>query len=157
MRVFRYSRWDGTQTPITADLSVSRLVDSLSDDILDGLGPDTAFEHMLRRGVRGQFGGIRSMMDRLRRARMQQQEQGRLGGWLEKLRDQLDRVVDTERAQLGRQDDDGARLNESFLDSLPSSVAGSISELKDYEVATSDAREMFQDPLEQIRQEMAAG
>jgi uncharacterized protein with von Willebrand factor type A (vWA) domain len=76
MRLFRYSRWDGTQTPITDDLSVSKLVDSLSDDILDGLGPDMAFEHMLRRGVPGQFGGIQSMMERLRRARMQQQEQG---------------------------------------------------------------------------------
>src|SRR5205807_7106661 len=68
MRIFRYSRWDGTQTPITDDLSVSKLVDSLSDDILDGLGPDMAFEHMLRRGVPGQFGGIQSMMERLRRA-----------------------------------------------------------------------------------------
>ena len=93
MRIFRYSRWDGTQTPITDDLSVSKLVDSLSDDILDGLGPDMAFEHMLRRGVPGQFGGIQSMMERLRRARMQQQEQGRLDGWLEKLRDQLDREI----------------------------------------------------------------
>src|SRR5438874_4901289 len=156
MRVFRYSRWDGTQTPITDDLSVSKLVDSLSDDILDGLGPDMAFEHMLRRGVPGQFGGIQSMMERLRRARAQQQEQGRLDGWLEGLRDQLDRIVDTERAQLARQDDDTARLNESLLDSLPSSVAGSISELKDYEFASSDAREMFQDLLEQIRQEMLA-
>src|SRR5438094_543960 len=120
MRVFRYSRWDGTQTPIADDLSVSKLVDSLSDDILDGLGPDMAFEHMLRRGVPGQFGGIQSMMERLRRARAQQREQGRLDGWLEGLRDQLDRIVDTERAQLARQDDDTARLNESLLDSLPS-------------------------------------
>ena len=96
------------------------------------------------------------MMERLRRARAQQQEQGRLDGWIEGLRDQLDRIVDTERAQLARQDDDTARLNESLLDSLPSSVAGSISELKDYEFASSDAREMFQDLLEQIRQEMLA-
>src|SRR5262252_7403066 len=104
MRVFRYSRWDGTQTPITDDLSVSKLVDALSDDILDGLGPDMAFEHMLRRGVPGQFGGIQSMMDRIRRARAQQREQGRLDGWLEQLRDKLDWVLDKERKTLARRD-----------------------------------------------------
>jgi uncharacterized protein with von Willebrand factor type A (vWA) domain len=156
VRGFRYTRWDGTQTPISDELSVSGLVDALSDDILDGLGPDTAFEHLLRRGVPGQFGGIQSLMDRLRQMRQMQQETGRLDGWLEQLRDRLDRVLETERGTLARQDGDDARIRESMLDSLPPSVAGSISELKEYDFASSDAREMFQDLLEQIRQEMLA-
>src|ERR1051326_7214450 len=108
MRVFRYSRWDGTQTPITDDLSVSKLVDALSDDILDGLGPDMAFEHMLRRGVPGQFGGIQSMMERLRRARQHHKERGRRAAGREKLRDQLARVVNPERARPAGRDDDPA-------------------------------------------------
>jgi uncharacterized protein with von Willebrand factor type A (vWA) domain len=153
---FRYSRWDGSQTPIDEDLSVAKLVDELSDDILDGLGPDAAFESMLRRGVPGQFGGVQSLMERIRKARAAERERGRLDGWLEQLRDQLDRVLDMERATLARRDDDDARMRESFLESLPSSVAGSISELKEYDFADSQAREAFGDLLEQIRQEMLA-
>jgi len=156
MSIFRYSRWDGTQDPILDDLSVADLIDALSDDILDGFGPDMAFEDLMRRGVPGQFGGLQSLTERLRRARQMQQQQGRLDGWLEQLRDKLDRVLDTERAQLARQEGDDARLAESFLESLPPSVAGSISELKDYAFASSEAREMFNDLVEQIRQEMLA-
>jgi uncharacterized protein with von Willebrand factor type A (vWA) domain len=154
--LYRYTRWDGTQTPITEDLSVQKLVDALSDDILDGLGPDTAFEQMMRRGVPGQFGGLQSLRERIERARRQAQETGRLDGWLEQLRDRLDRVLEMERAQLARRDDDDARMRESLLESLPSSVAGSISELKDYDFADSDARAAFNELLEQIRQEMLA-
>lgn len=153
---FRYSRWDGTQNPLGNDLSVAALVDELSDDILEGFGPDAAFEHMLRRGVPGQFGGIQSLRDRIAEARARQREAGRLDGWLEQLRDRLDRVLDMERATLARRDDDGARLAEMQLDSLPSSVAGSINELKSYEWADSDARAGFHELLEQIRQEMLA-
>lgn len=156
MAVYRYSRWDGTQDPIADDLSISDLVDALSDDILDGLGPDLAFENLMRRGVPGQFDGIQSMRDRIRRARDAERERGRLDGWLEQLRDRLDRVVDMERGVLARRDDDDARMRESFVDSLPSSVAGSMAELKDYDFASSDAREAFADLLEQVRQEMLA-
>ncbi|MCA1834227.1 MAG: VWA domain-containing protein [Actinomycetota bacterium] len=156
MRNFRYSRWDGTQNPIGEDLSVAKLVDALSDDILDGLGPDMAFENMLRRGIPGQFGGLQSMMERIKRARAAERERGRLDGWLDQLRDRLDRVLDLERTTLARRDDDDARMRESFFDSLPSSVAGSISELKEYDFASSDAREAFQELLEQVRQEMLA-
>ncbi|HVL33778.1 MAG TPA: VWA domain-containing protein [Actinomycetota bacterium] len=154
MAVFRYSRWDGTQDPITSDLSVSDLIDALSDDILDGLGPDTALEHMMRRGVQGQFGGVQSLQERIRRARAQQQEAGRLDGWLEQLRDGLDRVLDLERAALAPRDDDDARMRETFLDSLPSSVAGSMSELKDYDFASSDARAAFNGLIEEVRTQM---
>jgi uncharacterized protein with von Willebrand factor type A (vWA) domain len=154
--VARYSRWDGTQEPITADLSVRQLVDELSDDILDGLGPDNAFEQMMRRGVPGQFGGLQSLRERIERARAAARETGRLDGWLEQLRDRLDRVLDTERRTLARRDDDDARMRESFIDSLPASVPGSINELKEYEFADSDARAAFAELLEDIRQEMLA-
>jgi uncharacterized protein with von Willebrand factor type A (vWA) domain len=154
---FRYSRWDGTQNPIGDDLSVQSLVDAVSDDILDGLGPDLAFEQMMRRGVPGQFGGLQSLQERIRRARAQQQQAGQLDGWLEELRGALDKVMDQERATLARRDaDDDARMRESFLDSLPSSVAGSINELKSYDFQDSDARRDFAELLERIRQEMLA-
>jgi uncharacterized protein with von Willebrand factor type A (vWA) domain len=156
MARFRYSRWDGTQTPIDESLSVANLVDALSDDILEGLGPDLAFENLLRRGVPGRFGGLQSMMERIRRARAAERERGRLDGWLDRVRDRLDRVLELERGALARREDDDARMRESFLDSLPASVAGSISELKSYDFASSDAREAFADLLEQIRQEMLA-
>jgi len=153
---FRYSRWDGSQNPLGNDLSVAQLVDELADDILDGFGPDAAFEHMLRRGVPGQFGGLQSLRERIAQARARQREAGRLDGWLEQLRDRLDRVLQMERATLAHREDDDARLHEMQLESLPSSVAGSINELRDYDWADSEARQAFSDLLEQIRQEMMA-
>ncbi len=156
MTRFRYSRWDGTQNPLGDDLSVAGLVDALSDDILEGFGPDAAFEHMLRRGVPGQFGGLQSLRERIARAKAQQQEAGRLDGWLEQLRDRLDRVLEMERRTLARRDDDDARMREMMLESLPSSVAGSLSELKTYDWADADARAAFNEMLEELRQEMLA-
>lgn len=156
MSRFRYSRWDGTQNPLGEDLSVAGLVDALSDDILDGFGPDAAFEHMLRRGVPGQFGGLQSLRERIARAKQQQREAGRLDGFLEQLRDRLDRVLDMERATLARRDDDDARMREMMLESLPSSVAGSLNELKGYDWADSDARRAFDEMLEELRQQMLA-
>src|SRR5687767_3187012 len=128
MRGFRYARWDGKQNPIGDELGVQELVDSLSEDILGGLDPEQAFRRMMRRGVPGAFGGLQSLLDRLRRARQAQQERGRLDGWLDRMRDELDRILTTERGALAERTDDDARMNEMYLDSLPDSTAGRIGE-----------------------------
>lgn len=156
MRPYRYARWDGSQTPIGEDLTVAALVDELSEDILGGLDLESAFRRMMRHGVPGRFGGMRSLLDRLRRARAEERERGRLDGWLEQMQQELDAILDAERAELSMREDDESRLKESYLDSLPSSPAGQIAELKNYDFTSPDARRRFQELLEKLRQEMLA-
>jgi uncharacterized protein with von Willebrand factor type A (vWA) domain len=90
MRLARYSRWDGTQDPIGADLSVEQVVDAMQDDLLGGMTPDAALRRIMRHGVAGQFGGLQSLLARIREARRRQQEGGRLDGFLQELREKLE-------------------------------------------------------------------
>jgi uncharacterized protein with von Willebrand factor type A (vWA) domain len=153
MRFHRYSRWDGTQDPIGADLDVSQIVDELSEDILGGADPDAAMSRLLQRGP-GRFGGLQSLLERLRRARREASEQGRLSGALEQVQEALDRILELERTELSFMDDPEARVKEGYLESLPPDAAGRISGLKDYDFASQQAREEFQALLEQLRQEV---
>src|SRR5437660_942893 len=57
MRI-RYSRWDGSQDPLGPDLSAGDLLEALSDDVLAGQGADRALSRLMRRGMRGRFGGL---------------------------------------------------------------------------------------------------
>lgn len=157
MSHYRYSRWDGTQDPIGDDLAVSSLVDELSEDILAGLRPEAAIRRLMRRGMAGRFGGLQSLLDRLRRAREAERERGQLGGLLEQLREQLDRVLDLERSALAeRPDDPEARTREGYLDSLPPDVPSQISGLKSYDFVSPEARAEFQALLARLRQEVLA-
>ena len=84
MRV-RYSRWDGTQDPLGPDLSASDLLEEMSDDMLSGEGADAALGRLLRRGIRGRFGGTDALRARLRNARAQEQERLDLVAFMESL------------------------------------------------------------------------
>jgi uncharacterized protein with von Willebrand factor type A (vWA) domain len=153
-RGFRYARWDGTQEPIGEDVTVEKIVEELSEDILEGLDPATALNRLMRRGVPGQFGGLQSLLDRVRKARAAERQRGRLDGFLESLREQLDDILETERLELSARDDAEARMAESWLDSLPESVAGRMSELKNYDFTSAEARASFQQLLDKVRQQM---
>ncbi len=157
MRPYRYGRWDGTQTPIGDELTVESLVDEISEDILGGYDLESAFRRMMRRGIPGRFGGMQSLLDRLRRARQQERERGRLDGWLEQMQQELDRILDMERSALAARTDDDARMQESYLKSLPPTPAGQIAELKNYDFASPDARAAFRALLDKLRQEILSG
>jgi len=155
MSRYRYARWDGTQNPIGEDVTVERLVEELSEDILEGMDPQQALNRMMSQGVPGQFMGLRGLLEKLRRARREQQQQGgRLDGWLEQIREELDAILDTERARLMTDAGDEARLKESYLESLPESTAGQMSELRNYDWSSPEARQRFQNLLEQLRRQV---
>ena len=155
MRGYRYARWDGSQEPIGSDVTVESLIDELSEDILSGLDPQQALRQLMRRGMDGSFGGINSLLDRLRRAREQERARGQLGGVLEQVREQLDRILDLERGALAeRPDDPEARMREGYLDDLAPDPASQINGLKNYDFVSPEARAEFQALLEKLRQEV---
>ena len=155
MRSYRYRRWDGTQEPIGDDVTVESIVDELSEDILSGMDPNQALRAFMRRGMRGSFGGINSLLERLRKARERERAKGQLGGMLEQVREQLDRILELERSALAeRTDDPEARMREGYLDDLGPDAASQINGLKNYDFASPEARAEFQALLERLRQEV---
>jgi uncharacterized protein with von Willebrand factor type A (vWA) domain len=152
---YSYRRWDGTQTPIGEDISVESLIDELSEDILSGLDPQQAIRQLMRRGMRGRFGGINTLLERLRKARQRERERGQLGGMLDQVREELDQILDLERNALAeRQDDPEARMREGYLDDLPADPASQINGLKNYDFASPEAKQKFNQLLERLRQEV---
>jgi uncharacterized protein with von Willebrand factor type A (vWA) domain len=152
----RYSRWDGTQDPIGEDLDVHALVDELSEDLLAGADPDEAMASLLRRGMEGRFDGIQSLLDRIRAQRRRQQQQGRLDGFLSEVRETLEQILEEERTELSFDEDPEARMREGYLDSLPPDPAGRITGLKEYDFKSQIARQMFNQLLEKLQQEVLA-
>jgi uncharacterized protein with von Willebrand factor type A (vWA) domain len=105
--------------------------------------------------MRGSFGGINSLLERLRKAREQERARGQLGGVLEQVREQLEHIVDLERGALAEiPDDPEARMREGYLDDLPPDPAGQINALKNYDFVSPEARAEFQALLEKLRQEV---
>jgi uncharacterized protein with von Willebrand factor type A (vWA) domain len=153
----RYSRWDGTQNPL-ADLSApDQLADAFSDRLLSGMSARQAMRELMQNGMPGRFGGLQNMRNRLRELRQQRQQQSQLGAALEELKEELEGIVDTERAELVTSTDADARFQEAMLANLPNDAAGQIRELGNYPFRNQEARQRFDDLMERLRQEMLDG
>ena len=155
MRGYRYRRWDGTQTPIGEDVTVESLIDELSEDILQGLDPQQAIRQLMRRGMNGRFDGIDGLLQRLRKARQRERRSGQLGGMLDQVREELEEILQLERDALGQQPDDPeTSLREGYLDDLPADPASQINGLKNYDFASPEAKQKFDELMERLRQEV---
>jgi uncharacterized protein with von Willebrand factor type A (vWA) domain len=169
---FRYSRWDGTQ--VGFDLDADAVLEELTDDLLYHGDLHAALRRLMQQGFRDrndeQVMGLRDLMERLRRKRRDQLEQYDLGGVYEEVAEQLREVIDLERAgldELAREarESGEARRQEITdevvaernlqLDMLPPDLAGQVKELQQYEFTSSEARERFDELMDQLRQELA--
>jgi uncharacterized protein with von Willebrand factor type A (vWA) domain len=151
----RYSRWDDTLgDPLGGDVDVGEVLDEMSEDLLSGFGADSSLQWLYRRGMSGRFGGLDSLMDRVRRARARAEERMDLSGPLRRIKERLDDVIATERAELAPRLEDDARVKEAMLDSLPQHPAGAIKELTGYEFASADARAKFDALVQELQQEV---
>ncbi|MBV8083378.1 MAG: VWA domain-containing protein [Chloroflexi bacterium] len=172
--LYRYSRWDGTQhiDAFTAD----ELMDSVADHILGDGDLRSALQRMVQRGATmpngRRFQGLQDLLERLRGARQRQLQRYNLGSVLDDIRERLEHVLETERAELeGRMEPGGAdeghvpqelrdmakRLAEQHrnqLDQLPEDTAGKLQGLRDYEFLSQDARQQFQDLLAMLQQQV---
>ena len=169
---FRYSRWDGSQ--VGFDLDAESILEEITDDLLYHGDLHAALRRLMQQGFRDRNGeelmGMRDLMERLRRRRRDQLERYDLGGVYEDIAEQLREVVDMERGgldELAREArDSGDQRRQEItdqvvsernlqLDMLPPDLSGMVRDLQQYEFTSSEARERFDELMEQLRQELA--
>jgi uncharacterized protein with von Willebrand factor type A (vWA) domain len=168
---FTYSRWDGTQRGF--ELDAESLFDEITDDLLYHGDLNAALRRMLQSGFEDRNGeqlkGLREMLDDLRKRRRERLEQYDLGGVYDDIAQELRDVVDLERGSL---DELGAEARESGdarrqeitdqvvqekqtqLDMLSPDLAGMVKDLQEYEFTSSEAREKFDELLDQLREQL---
>src|SRR5918999_6544975 len=118
MSLYRYSRWDGTQSlpPFDAD----DVLEALSDDILAEGDIRRALQRLMQRGLRGTRGGdipgLRRIMEQLRTRRQEELERSNLDGVLDEIDRRLSDIIDTERTGIERRLHDAEQRS---LDAAP--------------------------------------
>lgn len=168
---FRYSRWDGTQTGF--DFDADDVFSEITDDLLYHGDLNAALRRLMQQGFRDrdndQVQGMRELMERLRQRRRDMLEQHDLGGVYDDIAQQLRDVVDTERKALDdlkreatesgdprRKEvtDEAVAGHQMELDLLPPDLAGMVRELQSYDFTSSEAREQFEELMDQLRQQL---
>src|SRR5688500_5052453 len=169
---FTYSRWDGSQ--VGFELDAESILEEITDDLLYHGDLHAALRRLMQQGFRDRNGeqlmGMRDLMERLRRQRRDRLEQHDLGGVYEEIAEALREVLDTERegldelAREARESGDQRRQEITDqvvaernlqLDMLPPDLAGMVRDLQQYEFTSSEARERFDELMEQLRQQLA--
>ena len=172
----KYRRWDGSQD--LPDLTADEIVDALADDVLEHGDVGEALRRLMERGLRGNdpsrgdLRGLRDMLDRLRERREEILRQGALSDPLADVRQELDEIVETERAGVQQRLDSGAEPDEAgnradpalermlreiaakrldTLDGLPPDVGARIRGLQDYDFMDPSARERFEALVDRLR------
>ena len=169
---FSYSRWDGTQ--VGFELDADAVLAEITDDLLYHGDLNNALRRMMQSGFRDRNGerleGIREMLEKLRRKRRDELERYDLGGVYDDIAQELREVVEQEREALDQQLNDarqsGDQRREELaqqateerhlqLDMLPPDLAGQVRDLQQYDFQSPEARQRFEELLEQLRQQLA--
>ena len=153
MRRNRYGAWQGGPDPLAPPYDVRAAVDAVGEDVLDGRSLREALRDLLRRGPTGR-GGLDDLQARARRMRREAMRRGNLDGAVTRAQQLLDQALAAEKDELSRRDDDNARFAQSMLDSLPRSTARAVEELSGYDWASDEARALYQQILDGLRQEV---
>ena len=168
---FQYSRWDGTQ--VGFDFDADDVLAEITDDLLYHGDLNQALRRMMQQGFRDRNGervaGMRELLERLRRRRKDELERYDLGGVYDDIAERLREVIDMERAGIeelqeeARQSGDERRQEitdevaserRMQLDLLPPDLAGQVQSLQQYDWTSSEAREKFDELMDQLRQQL---
>jgi len=169
---FQYSAWDGSQVGFEYDADT--LFGELTDDLLYHGDLNAALRRMMQQGMQDQDGnrleGLREMLQKLREERAERLEQFDLGGIYDEISSALDDIVDEERDAISDHledeqasgDDRRAEIAEQSmqdknlqLDLMPADLAGKVNSLQNYEFVSPEARQQFEELMEQLKQELA--
>ncbi|MCZ7529251.1 MAG: hypothetical protein M5U31_02230 [Acidimicrobiia bacterium] len=170
-RVFRYSRWDGTQQGF--DLDAEALFSEISDDLVYHGDLNAALRRLLQGGMEDADGnrmmGLREMLRRLRKRRREELEKHDLGGAYADVNRRLDDVIDEERRGIHERlaeprdssdqrshdllEEAAARARRT-LDELPPDLVSRVRGLQDHEFMSEDARRHFEELLDELRSEL---
>ncbi len=127
---YRYSEWDGTQS--IPGLDADKVLEALSDDIMNFGDLQHALRNLMQRGMRNQQGdrmqGLRDLLQKLRQQRRQRLDQYDLGGVMDDIKRQLEEILQMERDTLndrlgqqpqGEQGQDGSQPDGSNQQDSP--------------------------------------
>jgi uncharacterized protein with von Willebrand factor type A (vWA) domain len=161
VKVWRYSRWDGTQKEFSLDADAA--LDALSDLLMEGLTAEEALGWMQRAGF--ELGGLdmrvmglEELLQELRDQIRELESRYRMDGATDDLRRRLDEILDREaRTQRERHGYESSRMND-FLERRDrdggkagkGSLADAIERFRDWEFADEQAGSEFRELLDQL-------
>ncbi len=160
---FRYSRWDGTQR--VDDLDAGDVLDALSDDLMNYGDLNAALQRLLRWGSPN-MQGLEQLLKQLREAREQELGRYNLDSTVEELRQQVQDIIDTERAGIDRRQQEAgtpearklmdriAHQRQDQLDRMPDDLGGRVKALRDYEFVDDEARQKFDELMQKLQKQM---
>ncbi|HLY64808.1 MAG TPA: VWA domain-containing protein, partial [Chloroflexota bacterium] len=106
--LYRYSRWDGTQQ--VEPFTVSDLMDHIADRMLEEGDLRSILRDLMQRGADLDSGrrmpGLRDLLERLRDRRQQQLQRYNMDSVMDDIRQQLGKVLETEREGIQRRLDE---------------------------------------------------
>ena len=150
---FRYGAWRGGPDPLAPPYDVRAAVDQVGAEVLAGGSLRDALRNLLRRGPEGGR-GLDDLLARARRMRREAMRRGNLDGAVTRAQALLDQALAAERDELAQRDDDAARFAEAQLDNLPRSTARAVEELSNYDWASAEARQLYQQILDGLRNDV---
>ena len=157
MKVWRYSRWDGSQQAFSLDADAA--LDALSDLMMEGLSAEEALAWMQRAGFElagldMRVMGVEELLDELRSELQSLEQRYRMDEATADLRRRLAEILDREqRAQREQHGYESQRMNE-FLERRnrpDASLSDAIERFRDWDFADAEAGEEFRELLERAR------
>lgn len=152
----RYGRYRGGPDPLAPPPDLTEALDAIGRDVMEGYSPQDALREFLRRGGRGQR-GLDDLSRRVNQRRRELLGKHSLGGTLDEVKSLLEQAVRLEREQLlrdARMDPTDRQLREMQLGALPSSTAAAVSELADYDWASQQARQTYEQIKDKLGREV---
>ena len=152
----RYGRYRGGPDPLAPPPDLSEALEAIGRDVMEGYSPQDALREFLRRGGRGQR-GLDDLSRRVHQRRRELLGKHSLGGTLDEVKSLLEQAVRLEREQLlrdARMDPTDRQLREMQLGALPSSTAAAVSELADYDWASQQARQTYEQIKDKLGREV---
>ena len=145
----------------------------MSDDLLYHGDLNAALRRMLQQGFQDRNGerlkGMREMLEKLRQRRREELEKRDLGGVYDDIAEQLDEILDQERAGIERRLEDATRSGDQRrqeitedladqrrrqLDEMPPDLAGRVQAMQQYDFMDDAARERFEELMDELRQQL---
>src|SRR4051794_27245693 len=150
---YRYGAWNDGPDPLAPPYDVRAAVDQVGEPVLAGDSLRDALRGLLRQGPEGGR-GLDDLLARARRMRREAMRRGNLDGAVTRAQALLDQALAAERDELAQRDDDAARFAEAQLDNLPRSTARAVEELSNYDWASAEARQLYQQILAGLRNDV---
>ena len=156
MKVWRYSRWDGSQQAFSLDADAA--LDALSDLMMEGLSAEEALAWMQRAGfelagLEMRVMGVEELLDELRRELQSLEQRYRMDEATADLRRRLAGILDrAQRAQREQHGYESQRMNE-FLDRRnrpDTALSDAIERFRDWDFADAAAGGEFRELLEDL-------